>query len=276
MEPGIYHEIENETYHAGPGISNSGLGDILQSPRHYYARHLDPARPARTPTQPQEDGTIAHCAILEPDQFHERYVVGPDVSRATKAWKEACAANPGKTLIKPDQYTRAMLQRDAVWAIPDVAEALSAGRPEVSAYWNDPETGVLCRCRPDWVHETPAGVILLDAKTYSDASPREFARQVARMRYYRQASFYSDGYAVASGKPVLGFVFAAVETNYPFAASATMLDEEALAVGANEYRRALDIYAECLRTNAWPGYPQSIGVMSLPAWAMRGSDAEGG
>lgn len=268
MEPGIYHDISNEQYHSGSGISNSGLGDILQSPYHFYARHLDPARPPRAETQSQQDGTLAHCAILEPEAFNDRYVVGPDVRRGTKAWKAFEEDHPGKTVIKPDQYTTAMRQREAVWRIADVAEALSKGRPEVSAYWKDEQTGVLCRCRPDWVHDAGTGVILLDVKTYGDASPSEFERQVARMRYHRQDPFYSDGYSIASGRPVLGFIFVAVEAAWPHAASAVMLDDDSRASGRNQYRRALDIYAECLAKNEWPGYSNSIGLIRIPEWAM--------
>lgn len=268
MEPGIYQDIANEDYHASPGVSNSGLGLILQSPYHYWSHTLDPQRPPREPTQPQEDGTIAHCAILEPDEFANRYVVGPPVSRATKAWKEFCELHPGKTVIKPEQYTRAMRQRDAVWRIKDVAEALSAGRPEVSAYWYDPETRALCRCRPDWVHDAGSGVILLDVKTCGDASPREFERQCARMDYHRQDAFYSDGYALACGKPVLAFIFVSVEHDFPSAASALTLDDDSKAAGRRQYRRALDLYAECAKADRWPGYPDHIDEMRLPVWAL--------
>jgi hypothetical protein len=267
--PGVHHDLDNAKYHALPGLSNSGISDLLQSPYHYYSRHLDPGRPARDETQAQQDGTIAHCAILEPNEFDKRYRVGPDVSRATKAWKEAeeKARADGLTLIKPEQYDRALRQSAAVWMIPDAAEALSSGRPEVSAIWRDPETHVTCRCRPDWVHETGGGVILLDVKTYSDASPREFERQAARMAYHRQDAWYTDGYAIASGKPVLGFIFVAVEMPWPNAASASMFDDDARAAGRRQCREAVSIYSECLDTGRWPGYPAGIELIRLPSWA---------
>ncbi len=270
-DPGIYTGIDNNAYHAEEGfISNSGLGAIMQSPYHYWSKYMDPKRPKRPQTLPQEDGQVAHCAILEPDSFNDRYVVGPDVSRSTKVWKEFCQIHDDKTVIKPEQYTRAMYQRDAVWRIPDIAKALSKGKPEVSAYWNDQETGVLCRCRPDFVHETDSGVILLDVKTYTDARPREFSKQCARMNYHRQDAFYSDGYAIAAKVEVLAFIFVSVEMPWPHAAAAAMLDEDSRASGTAQYRFALNRYAECLKENNWPGYPEIIDVMRLPAWAMEG------
>lgn len=268
MDPGTYDDISNDDYHSGPGISNSGLGDILQSPFHYWSRHLDPSRPERPPTQPQEDGTVAHCAILEPDEFQHRYVVGPDANRNSRKWKDFCEIHDDKVVIKPDQYTRAMRQRDAVWRIPEVAKALSKGRAEVSAYWNDPNTGVLCRCRPDFVHEADAGDILIDVKTYTDARPVEFERQCARMNYHRQDAFYSDGWAEATGRVVLGFIFVSVEMPWPFSAAAATLDDASRKAGYDQYRRALDEYARCLRADQWPGYPDSIQLMRLPPWKL--------
>ncbi|CUJ51834.1 PD-(D/E)XK nuclease-like domain-containing protein [Achromobacter xylosoxidans] len=260
-----------EAYHRGPGISKTGLDHMARSPALFYALHLDPARPAEKERAGQLEGQLAHCAILEPAEFDRRYAVGPDVSRATKAWKKWEASLPaGVIAIKPDQRETALRQAESVRRLPDVAEALAAGRPEVSAYWIDPDTGVLCRCRPDWVHPAgESGVVLLDVKTFSDASPAEFARQIARKRYHVQDAFYSDGFGRAAGVDVLGFVFVAVETEWPFAASAVMLDEPGRDVGRVQYRRDLDTYARCLAANDWPGYGAAIHQVSLPAWASK-------
>ncbi|OFL37499.1 exonuclease VIII [Achromobacter xylosoxidans] len=260
-----------EAYHRGPGISKTGLDHVARSPALFYALHLDPGRPAEKERAGQLEGQLAHCAILEPAEFDRRYAVGPDVSRATKAWKEWEASLPaGVIAIKPDQRETALRQAESVRRLPDVAEALAAGRPEVSAYWIDPDTGVLCRCRPDWVHPAgESGVVLLDVKTYSDASPAEFARQIARKRYHVQDAFYSEGFGRAAGVDVLGFVFVAVETEWPFAASAVMLDEPGRDVGRNQYRRDLDTYARCLAANDWPGYGAAIHQVSLPVWASK-------
>lgn len=267
---GVRHGLSIEDYHAMPGASKSVLDSIAQSPAIAYARHIDPSRPAQREKAGQLEGQIAHCAVLEPDEFGKRYAVGPDVStKAVKAWKEFEAALPaGVVGIKPEQYEVAMRQAESVRALPEIRDALAHGAAEVSAFWIDEATGMQCRCRPDWVHDCgDAGVILLDLKTYSDASPAEFRRQVARKRYHVQDAFYSDGYAAASGLRVLGFVFVAVETEYPFAASALMLDDIAKDTGRALYRRDLATYAECMRTAAWPGYSDQIEIISLPAWA---------
>lgn len=271
IAPGVIHGMDIRDYHAiTDAISKTGLDRINRSPAYYYATTLDPNRPPEKERAGQLEGNLAHCAILEPDEFDKRYAVGPDVSRATKAWKEFEAPLPaGVTGIKPDQRDTAMRQREQVLLLPDVAEALATGWPEVSAFWTDPETGVQCRCRPDWVH--PVGdeaVVLLDVKTFSDASPDEFARQCARKRYHVQAAYYSDGYSAASGKRVLAFIFLAVESDWPNHASATILDDQAIDQGRTDYRRNLETYAQCLHTGQWPGYSTGIETVSLPRWAI--------
>lgn len=266
---GLYYDLPIAEYHASPGMSNSGLGDFAQSPLHYFALHLDPNRPPVEETPAQLVGNLAHCAILEADCFAKRYVVGPDCRRGTKEWNAFTDAHPGATAIKPDQRAVAQAQVRSVRSLPDVAKLLAIGHPEVSAFWIDQATGELCRCRPDWVHPVgDRGVILVDVKTCGNASPREFARQVGRMGYHRQAAFYSDGYEVASGQRVLGFVFVAVETAWPYAAAAVMLDDESLAKGRAEITEMLPRFAECSSADRWPGYSESIELISLPAWAL--------
>jgi exodeoxyribonuclease VIII len=265
---GLVQGLDIDAYYSGPGISKSGLDSIAANPFIYYARHLDPKRPAAPARGGQLEGSLAHCAILEPEEFDARYVVGPALNRNTKAWKEFVESE-SRIAIQPDQYETAMRQAESVRRLPEIAESLRNGRAEVSAYWNDPITGELCRCRPDWAQDVgTAQTILLDVKTCGDASPEDFRRQIARKRYHVQHAFYTDGYGIASGREVLAFVFVAVESEWPYAANALMLDEAGIEQGRKDYRRNLDTYAQCRRSGEWPGYGNEIQIINLPAWAI--------
>jgi hypothetical protein len=273
---GIVSGQPMEAYQSAGGLSYGGLKLMARSPAHFFAWKRD-ARAPVIERAGQEAGALAHCLTLEPGEFPFRYAVGPEVSRATTAWKSFAAAHPHHICLKPSQLESALAQAASIRALPDVAKLLAKGEAEVSAYWIDAATGVLCQCRPDWVHpvgtDGAPGVILVDVKTYSDASPEEFARQVARKRYHWQAAWYSMGYALAAGVPVLGFVFVAVETEWPFAACACMLDDESLAVARREIAPLVALYAECERAGTWPGYPVGIAQIQLPAWY---AEREGG
>lgn len=266
---GLYEGLPIDNYHGGPGISKTGLDDIERSPAIFYALHLDPRRPAPTTKAGHLEGALAHCAVLEPDQFDARYVVGPDVSRATKAWKAFEVEHPGRECIKPDQYDTAMRQAESVRRLPEMAESLANGRAEVSAYWTDEGTGVLCRVRPDWTRDFgESGVVLLDLKTCSDAAPHEFRRQIARKRYHVQDAWYGDGFARASGRAVLAFIFVAVEDQWPYAASAVLIDDTSRDQGRRDYRRNLTTYSQCLQSGEWPGFSSAIEIVTLPSWAI--------
>ncbi len=286
IKPGIYTGISNESYHAGAGVSKSGLDDIDKSPEIFHALHMHPDRPQRKARAGQLEGNLAHCSILEPDQFSRRYAMTPaDAPRKPSirqreakkpsietldaiAWWDAWAEETaGSEIITTGQYDVAMRQAEKVREDPDVLEVLSRGAAETSAYWIDDETGELCRCRPDWAHPVgDSSVIILDVKTYSCASPDEFCRQAARKRYHVQDAFYSEGYSIAADVDVLEFIFLAVETDWPYASSLTRLDHPSKDLGRREYRRNLNTYHDCRTTGIWPGYVDGIKTISLPRW----------
>ena len=291
---GLFDNLSIDAYHSGPGISKSGLDDIARSPATYYARHLDPLRPPAKDRSGQLEGTLAHCAVLEPDQFSERYVSVPPGAprRPTDAqwnakkpsddsvvamtwWRDFTERTAGKLIITDEQRRVALAQAESMRRIPDFAEALAGdSTAEQSAFAIDNDTGVLVRCRPDLVYRATRGVVLFDVKTYQSAEPEEFARQVARKRYFVQAAFYTDVYARAAAVDVLGFVFIAVETEYPYLAHALMLDDESLEAGRRAYRRDLETYARCRDADVWPGYGDEISLITLPRWITRKDEVE--
>jgi exodeoxyribonuclease VIII len=266
---GLLHGLSNEDYHQGPGLSVSGIKRFRRTPFHYHALAQPHDAPPTAPTPAMINGTLVHCLVLEPDQFFKRYVIGPDVDKRTREWKEFLrdSSAAGWEVISQVQFDAAERQANALRALPDVATLLGDGRAEVSAYWL--VGGVLCKCRPDWVSPVAFGTgsILLDVKTTKDASPQAFARSAADLGYHLQADWYCEGYAQASGMDVHGMVFAVVESEYPHACALYMLDEPALDKGRAATRDALKHYTECVKADAWPSYSPEITTLQLPPWA---------
>lgn len=263
----LVRDMPANEYHAVQAMSSGGLRRMRQSPAHYYGAMLDPARPVSTPTPAMRNGTLVHCAIFEPDALSQRYVMQPaEVDLRTKAGKEWRAAQTAE-IVAPDEMNRAIAQASALRSLPEIARLLSSGYPESSAFWQDSETGVLCKCRPDWVYDTGYGVILLDGKTAKDASPDGFAKSSWNFRYDLQAAWYSDGFERATGQRVLGFVFGAVESEWPHCAATYMLPDDVLDAARREIRRLVRQYADCLQRNHWPGYPAGVTLLTMPRWA---------
>lgn len=271
-EVGVVHGLSNGDYHRHPALSCSRLKDFLVCPANYYGLHRDPDRlPNKAETAGQRTGTLLHTLVLEPETFSRRYAVGPDVSRATKEWKAFSATvPPGVTEIKPDEVAEGMLQANSLRKHTEVRELLSNGKAEVSIFWIDEETGVRLRARPDWMHETQDGWIILDLKTGA-AEPWAFGAQCGRLGYDVQDAMYSEGVERATGKPVIAFVFGVIETSAPYLSMCGMLTDASREAGRRRFRDGLKRFAECEAKNEWPGF-EGVQLIKLPAWSLAQSE----
>ena len=274
LQPGEGFAVEglsNEEYHAGPGLSVSGAKRLLVSPFHFHELAKPHHVPPKAPTPAMVNGTLVHCALLEPAEFDKRYWIGPEVDKRTKAWKEyvETANANGVELITQVQRDAAMRQADALRKLSAVAELLPHGVAEQSIYWRDQAHGLLLKCRPDL--RAPVahgnGAVLLDVKTAIDASPEGFAKSCANFGYYMQDPWYCEGVQAALGVEVHGMVFAVVESEFPHACAAYMLSDEARDYGRQRIARARQVYRDCAASDTWPGYPTDIQVIDLPRWA---------
>jgi exodeoxyribonuclease VIII len=267
LEPGIYPDISNADYHAGPGISKSGLWTIYtKSPAHY--------RFGEREDNPTFDlGTAIHTAILEPNKFEGSVLKGPADRRGNK-WTDAVAeaANSGRLLLTAGDYEAALTVRDAVHADAWVNAIITGGKPMVehSAYAADPATGVMRRCRPD-LHRADLGV-MLDVKSALSAHPDDFARAVTNYGYHAQEAFYTDTFRDAGGS-IEAFCFLVVEKKAPFAFAVYELPPSIVEEGRVAMRKTLDLYAECEAKNHWPAYGSGVQELSFKRWAYRETEA---
>lgn len=221
---------------------------------------------------------MVHVATLEPHAFNERYVIGPDLNKNTTVWKQFAAQceEQGTKPITEQQRDQAFAMAASLRALPDFAPLLDGSANEVSMWWNCPATGVLCKARPDLVKrfaptaQYEAGFVILgDVKTTEDASAEAFARAVCDYSYYTQCSWYTEGAQLTMGIPVLSFLFAVVEREYPYACASYTLDDNAMKVAADINKAARELYVQCEVAGKWPGYPSETRDIALPPWYMK-------
>lgn len=263
IEPGVYPDISNEAYHAGPGISKTGLWTIYnQTPAHYRFGE-------REEKNHFDVGTAIDSAILEPEQFEARVFKGP-VDRRGKKWEdaEAEAKNLGKLLLTGPDYERVQLVRDAVLADPwlDSIIRSSKSRVQETAFAIDQETGLLVKCRPDL--RRPDLKLKLDLKSAASASPDAFARAVVNYGYHAQEAHYTKTWEAAGGDDE-AFAFLVVEKKPPFAFAVYELPPSIVAEGHAVIRSAMATYAECMKTGIWPGFPSGVQELGFQRWAYR-------
>lgn len=262
MTTRIIPDMSAADYHAHPAVSKSILDKIAKSPLHAKA-YIEEGLPEPTPAM--LFGTAYHMAVLEPERFANTYVVfeGDRRTKQGKADYESLIT-AGASIISRSDLDAITAMSMAVRNHPDAGPLLQGGLPEASIFWKDQDTGIECRCRPDYMRgsipDCPADT-LVDLKSCEDASPAAFARSVHNYRYHVQAAHYMHGACVGR------FVFIAQEKKPPYAVAVYELDEDAIKQGLALRNRDLQTYASCREFNIWPGYPAGIQTLSLPKWA---------
>jgi hypothetical protein len=287
---GMHLDMPFADYHAVQAVSASGLRTFSRSPWHY--KH----RVGITPTRPMLRGTLAHCALLEPDAMAQRYAVVPDNAprRPTKAqwaaakpsaesaaamdwWRDYMASIEGRDIISADDYALCQEQLAAVRAVPDLARLLADGVGEVSIFWVDPDTGVYCKARLDWLQVDGAVTRVLELKSTADESPVGFARTAARMKYELQRAHYLDAVQHGAGLRLCKsdhWTWGVVTAARPVLAVAYDLTPDLIEQAADDRAQLLDRFAWCQQRDEWPAYGDGKQVLDYPAYAKRSAEIE--
>lgn len=268
VKTGVFTGLSNQDYHAGPGYSKTQLDMVAQSPA---LLPWSKSAPRDESSDAARIGTALHMLLLEPEVFAKSYIAEPGkfdlrttAGKAARAEFEAEAA--GRVVLGHDEWEMLQRQRDSVMAHPEARGLIEvAGVAEASAYWVDPDTGLLCRCRPDW---WPYQDVMVDIKSTEDPSPRAFGKSVHEYRYHVQDAFYMDGASIASGTQVEEFFFLAIGKKrelgrYPV--RVYRLRDEDRELGRSLYKSDLSAIRECELQGQWPG----IEELALPAYAYK-------
>jgi len=269
--------MTNEDYHADTSaISASGLKLFARSPAHYYAAYLDPNRIERSPTPAMRVGTATHCAILEPERFSAEYIALPEgLDRRTKEGKHAYAdlLATGAELLTSDDMS---LVVNMACAFRDNAtsRALFDRKHVVEQSIFAEVNGVACKCRPDFM--TADGLMVMDVKTTSDASPESFGKSAWSLGYHIQAAFYRRVIQSATGITP-DFIFGCVESDRPYLTAYYTVPQYLLDYADGVIDALLEQYAECLRSGIWHGYIAEIEPqeLSVPGYAQRIIEQDG-
>lgn len=190
-------------------------------------------------------GRAVHALALEADGFDNDWILTDIERRGTNDWKELQDANPDKEIIKRTELDRWMPAVDAVLEHPDAMALLEDAHREQVMQWTDPITGLPCKGRVDALG--PRG--LVDLKTCGPL--KDFAREIERMRYDAQLSFYDAGVFETCGIHLPPFIIA-VEGKAPHDVAVFDM-EHGLATGRLHIGELLERVQDWKKRNEWPG-----------------------
>jgi hypothetical protein len=271
-EPGLYPDIDEDWYHADPvtGGSLSVSGAKLLLPPSCPAIFDHNRRHPHKATKSMELGTVVHGLVLGTGQPVRVCDADSWRTKAAQCFRDD-AIEAGEVPMLAAEHAKAEAIAQAV-RDHDVAGGLFAeGDAEQSMFWPDEEFGIWCRGRIDWLTYFEATPTIVDLKTSGDASPQEFAKSAAKYAYYMQDPYYRDGLgALLKCDPdEIDFIFTVVQTEEPYLVMTYRLLPEHADLGREQNRIAREVYRDCVKSDVWPAWSESIEDLPLPGWAVR-------
>lgn len=286
LRPKIIEGLPKADYHDTRALlSNSALSKFGEpnTPAHYKF-WLDSPRESQDTVPPSDTdpllvGSAFHSYVLEPAVFAREYVVMPDFGdmRSSKnralrdGWIEFEAA--GRQPITPKLMERVQGMRDSIYRNKRLRRILERGRPEVTIVFVDPETGVPCKVRIDYLSEFEGAALDLKSALTGNttAHPRSWTNAAADHRYHVQDSFYTRA-CKHVGIDITDFIFGVVEKKPPYLVGPYILNDASRIAGETIWYYEIMRLAECVRSGLWPGYSEDIMEVSLPQRVLAAAD----
>ena len=264
MTPQIYYALPFVDYCALYAVNNSLLKVLDVSPAALVA-HL------RTGVEDRDTlryGRLFHTLVLEPERFEADYALYHGSRRAGKEWLEFEAVHAARTIIPVGTDASAatmasmMSMADAVRAYAPAAEVLDGADTEVTIIWTDPETGIVCKARPDII----GNGTLADLKKTRSTVERRFSAQAADLGYFEQLAFYRRSIVHGLGWTPKRVCFIAAEDAAPHEPAVFDVDADTLDAADKRVSARLRRLAECRDSGAWPGRHASPVALTAPRW----------
>ena len=279
-----FYLLNLREYHHGIGAfaeSKSYLANILDSPRKYKHEKSKPALDVFAGEAKKfNDGTALHTYFGEPEKFDEEVIVyipfKGDGSVALNEELQQDIRDSGQTPIRQD--VRLMLT--------DFNSLLHSGEHEEarkviehpdriveqSGFFQDPQTGLWLKFRPDSI--IPTDVAIWDLKKHT--TPTGFKKQAMFLHYDLQAYMCLLGCSILTGVEHTDFgfiVFHAKEK--PYDIEIVRADYDFIESGRRKFVKATTLLKECLDNDKWPGkYPDEVGTISPTYGRLRQLETE--
>lgn len=277
-----FEPITPEKYFADPCemVSlNASTAKVIcaQSPQHAYAQHVRLGGQERAATKAMNEGKLLEKLLLGTGPV---FAICDFKNWATNASKEAKqdAIDEGEVpVLKRDHDKLVAAVESAKLQLVEHGIELN-GDSEMCALWGERSTGapgvnnVQCRALMDHVVVSDGFATIWDLKKIHSCHPDDIEKQVENLYYGIQAVAYVRGLEEnmpeLCGRVRFRWLFISPgETTVVVPAQPL---GECIAMGERRWRRAVDTWAECMRTGHWPSYvePGQVLGVGVPRYAM--------
>lgn len=303
IQSGIYFNLSAEDYHNDLAIGCSNIKDLLISPLKYWINSpLNPKRKNKE-TKSKTIGAALHCYLMERERFYQDYIVLPylyvdsdfyrtesvkpdfDKNFSMRKTKDAKTFEyvGFKTVLKEEEFAEIKDAVEYFESLP-TGSLFRDGYAEVSIFWRDEETGLMCKCRPDYLTSS----YIADYKSINSID--QIKSSIATYDYYLQQTWYLEGlnqlrksglvtppFEHLIKNPHHNFIFAFQEKEAPYLVRLKTFNEEISNWAGDKCRKGLEIYKknfEKYGAERWcDDYKRAgendiemFGFEDLPAW----------
>jgi hypothetical protein len=252
-QSGIF-DLSWDDYRRIRALNNSGLKWLQYSPLHYKTNVLD--APPEKPTYNMMVGSAFHFLALQPDRYPHEVVTDPGWNKNSNKYKDWAAGHKDKLILKAKDIANVRNMVRIMHEKESLKDLLSTGWPERVILWQDPDFGFWCKGMIDWL---TTGPVIVDLKKFSSqASQWNWTGQIRRYDYYSQAWFYQRGLLAATGHHALDFIWIVSESDPPNECRGIVVDPDEVDKQCEEKMHLVELYANCLEKDEWPGYSDEL------------------
>lgn len=275
----------------GPSVSSTGIRKAALQSAHAFWKSSD-MNPNRYPPKEDSDalilGKAAHSLILGDEVFDAHFIYVPkdapnrptvtqmkaferdgkwsDAAAAGAAfWAEFDAKADGRLMLTEAQVEKIAYMAENLAALPEAREALIGDLTEISMIWQDEQTGLWVKSRPDCIPSN--GLDFGDLKTFTPKGGDLILaahRATTDHGYPIQMAMAVEGAERVFGISATQCALIFSQTTEPYEAIPLMLDEEAIHWGRVLFRQGLNVIAHGLSTGEWPGRAKGFVKYAYP------------
>lgn len=270
LAPGAY-DMSIAEYISHRALAKSGLSDFSKAPAKYVYNFLNPGDATATMLL----GSAVHTLVMEQHKFSDEYAVWMNGRKYGKKFDEWLEGHSGKIILSKDQLNQAEAMAKEIRSHPLYETYFPVdGVAERSFFWEHETHKIPCKCRPDFL---PGDLRVVDIKSSGmDVDPATFAKTVYNLKYHWSAHWTLEGLHAVTGLRHVQYVFCCVEQAPPHLVAFYELPDEALDLARTEIEDELLHFQECYESGVYPGYPTEVMELTLPSWAYKRLDQQGG